>query len=100
MNEDALAPYLEYIQYNEERLKRSDRSLEEKQREQRALRELLQWARRQNAAELRRRMPVEVYLDLKEAREQRERQEAQRQAAIDALEFLTQNGKAAVRSFP
>jgi len=84
MDEGALASYLEFIQFNEERLKRSDRSMEEKQREQRALQELLQWARRQNEAELRRRMPVEVYLELKQTREQREREEAQRQAAVDA----------------
>lgn len=80
----ALAPYLEFIRYNEERLKRSDISAEEKQRVQPALRELHQWALRQREAELRRRMPVEVYLELKHAREQREREEARRQAAIDA----------------
>ncbi len=82
--EDALAPYLEFIQYNEARLKRSDISQEEKQSTQRALRELHQWALHQREAELRRRMPVEVYLELKQTREQREREEARRQAAIDA----------------
>jgi hypothetical protein len=82
--EDALAPYLEFIHYNEERLKRSDISQEEKQSTQRALRELHQWAVHQRGAELRRRMPVEVYLELKQTREQREREEARRQAAIDA----------------
>ncbi|HVG60644.1 MAG TPA: hypothetical protein VNA24_18955 [Hyalangium sp.] len=82
--EDALAPYLEFIHYNEERLKRSDISQEEKQSTQRALRELHQWALHQREAELRRRMPVEVYLELKHAREQHEREEATRQAAIAA----------------
>ena len=79
-----MAPFLEFIHYNEERLKRSDVSQEEKQSTQRALRELHQWALHQREAELRRRMPVEVYLELKHVLEQREREETMRQTAIAA----------------
>ena len=48
------------------------------------LEQLREWVSQQDEAVLRRRMPIEVYVDLKQAQEQREREAAQRQAAIDA----------------
>ncbi|HVG57991.1 MAG TPA: hypothetical protein VNA24_05510, partial [Hyalangium sp.] len=84
---DARPRYLEFIREQEEWLKRSKATHEEKQRAQAALQDLRDWVQRQSEATLRRRMPVEVYVDLKLARlarEQREREEAERQAAVDA----------------
>lgn len=84
---DARPRYLEFIREQEEWLKRSKATQEEKRRAQAALQDLRDWVQRQSEATLRRRMPVEVYVDLKLARlarEQREREEAERQAAVDA----------------
>jgi hypothetical protein len=76
--------YGEFIRDRQQQLERSKPTKQEKEREQRALLELQQWAQGQSEAELLRRMPVEVYVELKQAREQKERQEAERQAAVDA----------------
>lgn len=81
---DARPRYLEFIREQEEWLSRSKVTQEEEQRVRAALRDLSNWVQDQSEATLRRRMPVEVYVDLKLAREQREREAAERQAAIDA----------------
>jgi hypothetical protein len=81
---DARPRYLEFIREQEDWLSRSKATQEEKKRAQAALQDLRNWVQGQSEATLRRRMPVEVYVDLKLAREQRERVGTERQAAIDA----------------
>ena len=81
---DARPRYLEFIREQEERLSRAKAPEEEKKLEQAALSDLRSWVQGQSEATLRRRMPIEVYVDLKLARKQREREEAERQAAVAA----------------
>jgi hypothetical protein len=81
---DARPRYLEFIREQEEWLERSKATQEEKRRAQAALQDLRDWVQGQSESTLRQRMPVEIYVDLKLAREQRERAEAGRQAAVDA----------------
>jgi hypothetical protein len=76
--------YLEFIREQEEWLRRSKAAQEEKRRARAALQDLRDWVQGQSETTLRRRMPVEVYVELKFAREQREREGAARQAAVDA----------------
>jgi hypothetical protein len=54
------------------------------------LRDMRQWALRQNGATLRRTSPLVVYIDLKVEHQLREQAEAERQAAVEARlnEFL------------
>jgi hypothetical protein len=78
----ALTPYLEFIREREERLKAAEPG--PRQLEQRVLWDLHLWALRQSEAGLRRRTPLEVYAELKAEREHQERQEAERQAAVEA----------------
>lgn len=87
---DARPRYLEFIREQGERLERGESSPEEKRRTRAALQDLKSWVGSQSEATLRRRMPVEVYVDLRHAREQREREAAERQAAVEAKleEFL------------
>ncbi len=76
--------YLEFIREQEDWLSRSKATQQEKRSTQAALQDLRNWVQGQSEATLRQRMPVEVYVDLKLARKQREREDAERQAAIDA----------------
>jgi hypothetical protein len=78
----ALTPYLEFIREREERLKAAESG--PRQLEQRVLWDLHLWALRQSEAGLRRRTPLEVYAELKAEREYQARQEAERQAAVEA----------------
>ncbi len=78
----ALTPYLEFIREREERLKGAKPG--QQPPEQLALWDLHQWALKQSEGGLRRRTPLEVYAELKAQREHQERQEAERQAAVEA----------------
>ncbi len=78
----ALTPYLEFIRDREERLKAAEPG--PRQLEQRVLWDLHLWALSQSEAALRQRTPLEVYAELKAQRQEQERREAQRQAAVEA----------------
>jgi hypothetical protein len=81
---DARPRYLEFIHDREAQLEHSREAEGEKRQERAVLQELLDWVRNQNEATLRRRMPIEVYVDMKQAREQQAREASERQAAVDA----------------
>jgi len=76
--------YLEFIRDKQEQVEREKLTEQEQQREQWVLQELRRWVLRQSEAELRQRMPVEVYAELRAARAQKEHEEARRQAAVEA----------------
>jgi hypothetical protein len=80
---DARPRYLEFIRERQAQLDGAHPK-EEDRRELGVLEQLREWVSRQDEAVLRRRMPIEVYVDLKQAQDQQERAAAQRQAAIDA----------------
>jgi Pre-toxin TG len=81
---DARVRYLEFIRDSTEQLEHSQKTEVEKRLERATLQELRSWTEQQSDATLRRRMPVEVYVDLKVARQHREREAAEHQEAVDA----------------
>jgi hypothetical protein len=72
------------VRSQKEWLTASAQSKEEKQREQRVLEELVEWALRQGEDTLRGTTPLEAYVEVKVARKQRERAEAERKVAVEA----------------
>jgi len=80
----AVGRYQEFLRDKQEQLERGGLTEQEQRLEQWLLRELRQWVVRQSEEELLRRMPVEVYTELKSARAQQEREEERRQAAVEA----------------
>jgi hypothetical protein len=80
----ALRPYLDFIQDKQQALKQSSPGQKAQQLEERVLWDMHLWALRQHEAALRRTTPLEVYVELKVARQLLEQSEAAHQAAVEA----------------
>jgi hypothetical protein len=73
-----------FVLRKEQELRQSGGSEEERRREQLVLAEMTVWMHGQGAAALARTSPEELYLRLKAARQQREREEHERAGAVEA----------------
>ncbi len=81
---DARTHYLEFIRERRTQLAGSQETEDDKRRERSVLQEMQNWVQNQSESTLRQHLPIEVYVDVKQARRRQEREAAEHQAAVDA----------------